>query len=49
MVCAFKSVVYREAVWPSGHHLGLAIGWSRVGVPLWPLTGFALAHPGFKS
>ena len=28
---------------------GLAIRWSRVRVPLWPLAVFVLGHPEFKS
>ena len=37
------------AVWPSGQRVGLAIRWSPVRVPLWPLAGFVLGHPEFKS
>ena len=38
-----------EAVWLSGQHTGLTIWWSWVRVPLWPLTGFVLGRPKFKS
>ena len=38
----------REAVWPSGQRVGLAIRRSRVRVPLWPLAGFVLGRPEFK-
>ena len=38
-----------EAAWPSGQGVGLAIRQSLVGVPLWPLAGFVLGHPKFKS
>ena len=39
----------REAGWPSGLRVGLAIWRSWVRVPLWPLAGFVLGHPEFKS
>ena len=39
----------KEAVWPSGQRVGLAIRWSRVRVPLWPFAGFVLGRPEFKS
>ena len=42
-VCKFK-----EAAWPSGQRVGLAIRQSRVRVPLWPLAGFVLGRPEFK-
>ena len=38
----------REAAWPSGQRVGLAIRRSRVRVPLWPLAGFVLGRPEFK-
>ena len=38
----------REAAWPSGQRVGLAIRRSRVQVPLWPLAGFVLGRPEFK-
>ena len=38
-----------EGAWPSGQHVGLAIRWSRVRVPLWPLSGFVLGRPEFNS
>ena len=38
----------REAAWPSGQRVGLAIQRSRVRVLLWPLAGFVLGHPEFK-
>ena len=38
----------REAAWPNGQRVGLAIRRSRFGVPLWPLAGFALGRPEFK-
>ena len=38
----------REVAWPSGQRVGLAIGRSRVRVPLWPLAGFVLGRPEFK-
>ena len=38
----------KEAGWPSGHRLGLAIPQSRVEVPLWPLARFVLGPPKFK-
>ena len=39
----------REAAWPSGQHVRLAVQRSQVRVPLWPLAGFVLGHPEFKS
>ena len=39
----------RVAEWPSGQRVGLAIRRSRVRVPLWPLAGFVLGRPEFKS
>ena len=39
----------REAAWPSGQRVGLAIRRSRVQVPLWPLAGFVFGRPEFKS
>ena len=38
-----------KTAWPSGQRVGLAIRRSRVRVPLWPLAGFVLSHPEFKS
>ena len=38
----------KEAAWPSGQRIRLAIRWSRVRVPLWPLAGFVLGCPEFK-
>ena len=38
-----------EGAWPSGQRVGLAIRWSLVRVPLWPLAGFVLGRPEFKS
>ena len=38
-----------EGAWPSGQRVGLAIRWSRVRFPLWPLAGFVLGRPKFKS
>ena len=38
-----------EGAWPSGQRVGLAIRWFRVRVPLWPLAGFVLGRPEFKS
>ena len=35
----------KEAAWPSGQRVGLAIRWSRVWVPIWPLAGFVLVVP----
>ena len=40
--------VAREAAWPSGQRVGLAIRRSRVRVLLWPLVGFVLGRPEFK-
>ena len=39
---------YKEAAWPSGQRVGLAIRRSRVRVPLWPLAGSVLGRPEFK-
>ena len=39
----------REAGWPSGLRVRLAIRRSWVQVPLWPLAGFVLGRPEFKS
>ena len=39
----------KEAAWPSGQRVGLAIRRSRVRVPLWPLAGFVLGRPEFRS
>ena len=44
---ADKSI--REAAWPSGQRVRLEIRRSRVRVPLWPLAGFVLGRPKFKS
>ena len=38
-----------QAAWPSGQHVGLAIWWSWVRVPRWPLAGVVLGYPDFKS
>ena len=38
-----------EAAWPSGQPVRLTIRQSRVQVPLWPLAGFVLGRPEFKS
>ena len=38
----------REAAWPSGQRVGLAIQRSPVRVLLWPLAGFVLGRPEFK-
>ena len=38
----------REAAWPSGRRVGLAIRRSRARVPFWPLAGFVLGRPKFK-
>ena len=38
-----------EAAWPSGQRVRLAIRQSQVRVLLWPLSGFILGHPQFKS
>ena len=43
-----NTVPGREAAWPSGQRVGLAIRRSRVRVPLWPLAGFVLGRPEFK-
>ena len=37
------------STWPIGQPTGLKIQWSRVQDPLWPLAGFVLSHPEFKS
>ena len=36
-----------EAAWPSGPCVRLAIRWSRVRVPHWPLAGFFLRDQKF--
>ena len=38
-----------QAAWSSRQRVGLAIWWSRVRVPLWPLAGVVLGYPDFKS
>ena len=38
-----------EAAWLSGQRNGLTIWQSCVQVLLWPLTGFVLSHPEFRS
>ena len=38
----------KEAAWPSGQRVGLAIRRSRVRVPLRPLAGFVLGRPELK-
>ena len=38
-----------EATWPRGQRVGLAIQQSQIHIPLWPLTGFVLGLPEFKS
>ena len=40
---------YKEAAWPSGERVGLEIPRSEVPVHLWPLAGFVLGLPEFKS
>ena len=40
---------YKEAAWPSGQRVGLVIPRSEVRVRLWPLAGFVLGLPEFKS
>ena len=40
---------YREAAWPSGQRVGLAIWQSWVRVLLWPLAGFVIGRPELKS
>ena len=50
--CRHQSFCYslvREAAWPSGQRVRLTIRRSRVWVPLWPLAGFVLGRPEFKS
>ena len=39
----------REAAWPRGHRVGLLTQQSHVWVLLWPLAGFVLGRPEFKS
>ena len=38
-----------KAAWPSGQRVVLAIRQSRVRVVLWPLAGFVLCRPEFKT
>ena len=45
IVNSFKT----EAVWPSGYGAGIIIWWPQVQVPPWPLAGFILDSPEFKS
>ena len=47
-LCALGVVHDREAAWPSGQLVRLAIRRSRVRVPPWPLAGFVLGRPEFK-
>ena len=42
-------LLYKDAAWPSGQCIRLTIWQSRVRVPLWPLAGFVLSCPEFKS
>ena len=42
-------LLYKDAAWPSGQCIRLTIWQSRVRVPLWPLAGFVLSCPKFKS
>ena len=45
-----SSVLFvQPSSWPSGQRVGLTIPRSRVRVPLWPLVGFVLGLPEFKS
>ena len=46
---ASVDLLVREAAWPSGQRVGLAIRRSRVQVPLWLLAGFVFGRPEFKS
>ena len=39
----------KEAAWPSDQCIGLTIQRSQVQVPHWPLAGFVLSRPEFKS
>ena len=43
------SLSSKEAAWPSGQRVGLVIRRSQVRVRLWPLAGFVLSGPEFKS
>jgi len=43
------SLSSEEAAWPSGERVGLVIPRSQVRVRLWPLAGFVLGRPEFKS
>ena len=43
------SLSSKEAAWPSGQRVGLVIRRSQVRVRLWPLAGFVLGGPEFKS
>ena len=40
---------FKEAAWPSGRCIRLAIQWSLVRVPLWSLTEFVHSCPELKS
>ena len=44
-----KSYWTREGAWPSGRHIGFAIRRPLFQVPLWPVAGFFLCCPEFKS
>ena len=39
----------KEGAWPSGQRVGLAIRWSPVRVPLWPLAGFVRGRRKLRS
>ena len=47
----FNSVedVKKAAVWPRGYGAEIVIWWPQVQVPPWPLAGFILDSPEFKS
>ena len=49
MTIAMTTTMSREVAWPSGQRVGLSIRRFWVRVPLWPLAGFVLGRPKFKS
>ena len=44
-----NGITSMEATWLRGQRVGLAIQQSQIHIPLWPLAGFVLSLPEFKS
>ena len=48
-ILILNGITSMEATWLHGQHVGLAIQQSQIHIPLWPLAGFVLGLPEFKS